>query len=336
MEKELIIINKEKIYKKNGSFYCDNVDMKSIPEGLSKNIKVSIIAVKSKIERNHKIDLKEIRTASNIFEFLYSIFMTFKRKKANYLLISITPYSFFAYLLLFAFRKKIFVYLRSNGYEEYKAILGFFGSLIYHVMYSFVTFKSDIITCQKRLVKKKNYNLVFPSEIDINWTRNRTKPFISKPKLLYVGRLKVEKGIFSLLEIFDKITTDVELSILGKKENITIDNKKVNLIGFENNAQEIIKIYDNHNITILPSFTEAHPKVIDESLARMRPVIIFEEIAHIIQNRYGIFVSKRNAKPLLEVISFILSNYSNILAKMEKNKLPTKKKFISQMIQILN
>ena len=336
MEKELIIINKEKIYKKNGSFYCDNVDMKSIPEGLGKNIKVSIIAVKSKIERNHKIDLKEIRTASNIFEFLYSIFMTFKRKKANYLLVSITPYSFFAYLLLFAFRKKIFVYLRSNGYEEYKAILGFFGSLIYHVMYSFVTFKSDIITCQKRLVKKKNYNLVFPSEIDINWTRNRTKPFISKPKLLYVGRLKVEKGIFSLLEIFDKITTDVELSILGKKENITIDNKKVNLIGFENNAQEIIKIYDNHNITILPSFTEAHPKVIDESLARMRPVIIFEEIAHIIQNRYGIFVSKRNAKPLLEVISFILSNYSNILAKMEKNKLPTKKKFISQMIQILN
>jgi hypothetical protein len=42
MEKELIIINKEKIYKKNGSFYCDNVDMKSIPEGLGKNIKVSI------------------------------------------------------------------------------------------------------------------------------------------------------------------------------------------------------------------------------------------------------------------------------------------------------
>ena len=335
MEKELIIINKEKIYKKNGSFYCDNVDMKSIPEGLGKNIKVSIIAVKSKIERNHKIDLKEIRTASNIFEFLYSIFMTFKRKKANYLLISITPYSFFAYLLLFAFRKKIFVYLRSNGYEEYKAILGFFGSLIYHVMYSFVTFKSDIITCQKRLVKKKNYNLVFPSEIDINWTRNRTKPFISKPKLLYVGRLKVEKGIFSLLEIFDKITTDVELSILGKKENITIDNKKVNLIGFENNAQEIIKIYDNHNITILPSFTEAHPKVVDESLARMRPVIIFEEISHIIQDRYGIFISKRNTKSLLEVISFILSNYSNILVKMEKNQLPTKQKFISEMTKIL-
>ncbi len=335
MEKELIIINKEKIYKKNGSFYCDNVDMKSIPEGLGKNIKVSIIAVKSKIERNHKIDLKEIRTASNIFEFLYSIFMTFKRKKANYLLISITPYSFFAYLLLFAFRKKIFVYLRSNGYEEYRTILGFIGPFIYHIMYTLVTFKSDVITCQERLVKKKSYNLVFPSEIDINWTKNKTKPSLSKAKLLYVGRLKVEKGIFSLLEIFDKITTDIELSILGKKENITIDNKKVNLIGFENNAQEIIKIYDNHNITILPSFTEAHPKVVDESLARMRPVIIFEEIGHIIQDRYGIFISRRDAKSLLEVIGFILSNYSSILVKMEKNQLPTKQKFISEITQIL-
>jgi glycosyltransferase involved in cell wall biosynthesis len=236
---------------------------------------------------------------------------------------------------LFAFRKKIFVYLRSNGYEEYKAILGFFGSLIYHVMYSFVTFKSEIITCQKRLVKKKSYNLVFPSEIDINWTKSKTKPSLNKAKILYVGRLKVEKGIFSLLEIFDKMTADVELSILGKEENIKINNKKINLIGFENNVQEIVKIYDNHNITILPSFTEAHPKVVDESLARMRPVIIFEEIGHIIQDRYGIFISRRDTKSLLEVISFILSNYSSILVKMEKNQLPTKQKFISEITQIL-
>ena len=184
MEKELVIINKEKVYKKDSDFYCDNLDMKSIPEGLSKNIKVSIIAIKSKVKRNHKIGLKKIETTSNLFTFLYSIFKTFKKEKINYLLISITPYSFFAYLLLFIFRKKVTVYLRSNGYEEYKAILGFVGPLIYHAMYTLVTFRSDIITCQKRLVKKRSYNLVFPSEIDNKWTRNRTKPFISKPKLL--------------------------------------------------------------------------------------------------------------------------------------------------------
>ena len=333
--KKLVIISKEKIFKEDNNLFCDNVDMKSIPEGLSKNTEVSVIAIKSKIKRLYKINLNKIETSSNILGFLYNIFKTLKWKKTNYLLISITPYSFFAYLLLFVFRKKIFVYLRSNGYEEYKAILGFVGPLIYHVMYTFVTFKSHIITCQKRLVKKKDYNLVFPSEIDINWTKNRTKPLLNKPKLLYVGRVKVEKGIFSLFKIFDKITDDVQLSILGKIENTKINNKKINLIGFKNNVREIIKIYDDHNITILPSFTEAHPKVIDESLARMRPVIIFEEINHIIQNKCGIFISKRNAKSLLVVISFILTNYSNILSTMEKNQLPTKQKFISQMAQIL-
>ena len=203
-------------------------------------------------------------------------------------------------------------------------------------MYTFVTFKSDIISCQNRLVKKKNYHLVFPSEIDISWTKNITSPPLNKPKLLYVGRLKVEKGIYSLLKIFDKITDNVQLSILGKIENIKIDNRKINLIGFKNNVHEIIKIYDSHNITILPSFTEAHPKVIDESLARMRPVIIFEEISHVIQNKYGIFISKRNTKSLLKVVSFILNNYSNIQAEMKKNELPTRQKFISQMVKILN
>ena len=335
-DKKLVIINKEKIFERDNSFYCDNVDMKSIAEGFSKNFNTLLIAKKTNIKRFHKINLENIEIASNIFTFLFSIFKTFKDKKINYLLISITPHTFFAYLLLFIFRKKIFVYLRSNGYEEYKAILGFIGPVIYYVMYTLVTFKSNIVTCQKRLVKNKHYNLVFPSELDSNWLKNITKPLLDKPRLLYVGRIKVEKGVFSLFKIFDEITDDVELTIVGNTEDLKTNNKKINFFGFKENISALIKTYDNHNITILPSFTEAHPKVVDESLARGRPVIIFEEINHIIQNRQGIFVSKRNAKSLLETIKFIMGNYSNIRKNMEKNKLPTKQEFILQMVQILS
>jgi len=335
-DKKLVIINNEKIFEKNNSFYCDNVDIKSIPEGLSKNFKASVIARKSNIKRFHKINLENIEIASNIFTFLFSIFKTFKDKEINYLLISITPHTFFAYLLLFIFKKKIFVYLRSNGYEEYKAILGFIGPVIYYIMYTLVTFKSNVITCQKRLVKKKNYNLVFPSEIDINWLKNTTKSLLDKPRLLYAGRIKVEKGIFSLLKMFDEMNVDAELSIVGNTKDLKTNNKKINFFGFENDVSELIKIYDNHNITILPSFTEAHPKVVDESLARLRPVIVFEEINHIIQDRQGLFVSKRNAAALSETIKFIMNNYSNIQENMKKNKLPTKQEFISQFTQILS
>ena len=333
--KKLIIISNEKVSTSKEKIYCDNIDMKSIPEGLSKNYEVLMISRKSNIKRFHQINIEKIKLASNIFTFLFSILKTLKYKEASYLIISITPYTFFSYLLLFIFRKKIFVYLRSNGYEEYKVILGFVGSLIFHIMYTFVTFKSNVITCQKRLVKKKNYNLVFPSEIDINWLKNTTKSLLDKPRLLYVGRIKVEKGIFSLLKMFDEMNVDAELSIVGNTKDLKTNNKKINFFGFENDVSGLIKIYDNHNITILPSFTEAHPKVVDESLARLRPVIVFEEINHIIQDRQGLFVSKRNAAALSETIKFIMNNYSNIQENMKKNKLPTKQEFISQFTQIL-
>ena len=333
---DLVIINNEKISNEKNSFYCDNIDIKSIPESLNKNFNVTVIARNSKVKRSHQISLEKIEIASNIFSFLSSVLKTFKKNKASYLIISITPYTFFSYLLLFFFRKKIFIYLRSNGYEEYKAILGFIGPAIYHFMFKIVTFESNIITCQKKLFTKRKSDIVFPSELNSLWLENIKNPPLDKPRLLYVGRAKVEKGTFSLLKIFDKITIDCHLSIVGKIENGHSNTNQVSYIGHGYDAPELIKIYDNHNISILPSFTEAHPKVIDESLARTRPVIIFEEIKHIIQNRKGIFVSKRNVKSLLETIEFIMKNYISIQESMKENKLPTKKEFISQMNKILS
>ena len=333
---DLVIVNNEKISNEKNSFYCDNIDIKTIPENLNKNFNVTVIARNSNIKRKHQINLEKIKNLSNVFSFLFSTFKTFKKRETIYLIISITPYTFFSYIFLFLFRKKVFVYLRSNGYQEYKAIFGFTGPLIYHLMFQTVTFKSNIISCQEKLFTKRKSEIVFPSELDYLWLKNIQKPSLEKPKLLYVGRLKVEKGIFSLFKIFGEIPTVVYLSIVGKKEKETLYGKNINYIGYGYDALDLIKIYDEHNIFILPSFTEAHPKVIDESLARERPVIIFEEIEHIIQNREGIFVSKRNAKSLVKTIDFIMKNYIKIQESMRKNKLPTKQEFISRISDILN
>jgi len=332
--KELVIIDNEKISKKDDNFYCDNFEAK-ISGDFKKTFNVTVIARKSKINRASQINLKKIEIASNIFSFLFNILKTFKKKETNYLVIAINPYTFFACLFLFLFRKKTFVYLRSDGHEEYKAILGFIGPIIYNVMYKIATFRTNIITCQKRLFIKEKSNVVFPSEINSFWINNRQKSLLDKPRLLYVGRVKVEKGVFSLLQIFDQMEIDTELSIVGRAENVNSKNNKVSFVGPVYDSVTLIKIYDNHNIFILPSFTEAHPKVIDESLARLRPVIIFNEISHIIQNRKGIFVSKRNIKSFLETINFIMKNYQNIQESMLENKLPTKQEFISQMSNIL-
>ena len=107
-------------------------------------------------------------------------------------------------------------------------------------MHKTVIFKSTIISCHKRLVKNKKYNLVYPSEIDESWIKETNKPLLDKPKLLYVGRIKIEKGILSLLKILKNVKSDISLSISGKDVgNIIIDDEKVDILGLENNKQKL-------------------------------------------------------------------------------------------------
>ncbi len=65
--KNLVIINNEKIFKENNSFYCDNIDLKTIPENLNKNFNVTLIARSSKIKRARCINLEKVEVSSNIY-----------------------------------------------------------------------------------------------------------------------------------------------------------------------------------------------------------------------------------------------------------------------------
>ena len=333
--KDLIIINNEKVFKKNKNFYCDNLDLKILPEELNNFYKVQYIVRSSDKKKDQKINLDNVKLSSNIFKFLYSVYKTFKFTDASYLLISITPYTFFSFLLLFLFRKKIFIYLFSSGHEEYKYILGGWAVWIYHFMYKLVTRNSKVIVCHERLYDKNKSQLVYISRLDDEWLANQKEVLLDKIRFLYVGRMSPEKGIFDFIKMFQKIELGAEFSIVGNSENEDISNNNIKFFGYVADPKSLINIYDKHNITVLPSYTEATPYVVDESLARKRPVIIFEDIAHVIRNRKGIFVSKRNIKSLEETIEFIISNYSNIKEELKANILPTKKNFINELKKII-
>ena len=73
----LTIISNESICKDKDTYYCDNIDSKSIPEGLSKSYGIVNIGRKSKTRRSFKINIKNSFAASNILSFLYNIFKTF-------------------------------------------------------------------------------------------------------------------------------------------------------------------------------------------------------------------------------------------------------------------
>ena len=332
----LVIINNEKVFKENNSFYCDNLDLKIIPEELNEYYKVQYIVRSSNKKRKQNIKLSDIKTASNIFQFIYFVFKTFKIPNTSYLLVCITPYTFLSFLILFLFgKKRVFVYLFSSGHEEYKHILGSWSVWIYHIMYKIVTSNSKVIVCHERLFNKNKSHLVDISRLDDEWLKNQTDALLDKIRFLYVGRMSQEKGIFDFLEMFNQIKLDAELSIVGNLKNENFLNKNIKPLGYVADPQSLINIYDNHNIMILPSFTEATPYVVDEALSRKRPVIIFEDIAYIAKDKKGIFISKRNMNSFLETTKYIMDNYLEIQKKMEQNDLPTKKSMIKQISDII-
>ena len=333
--KDLIIINNEKVFEENKNFYCDNLDLKILPEDLNNYYKVQYIVRSSDKRKDQKINLANVRPSSNIFKFIYFIFKTFKLSNESYLIISITHYTFFSFLILFLFRKKIFIYLFSSGHEEYKHILGGLAVWIYNFMYKVVTGNSKVIVCHERLYDKNKSKLVYISRLDDEWLANQKEVLLDKIRFLYVGRMSPEKGIFNFIKMFQKMELGAEFSIVGNTQNENIPNNNIKFFGYVADPKSLINIYDKHNITVLTSYKEATPYVVDESLARKRPVIIFEDIEYIMRNKKGIFVSKRDMNSFIEKTKYIMENYKEIQKNMEKNVLPTKKSMIKQISDII-
>jgi glycosyltransferase involved in cell wall biosynthesis len=337
--KELYVIVNDRFYK-NKFFFCENKDIQSILNYLSTIYNLTVFSRYSKFFNPFK--LNKITNVLNFrfietFNFI-NFFVNLKRNKKKVLIISITPFNFIIFIFFkFFFNCKFYLYLRSDGYEEYRTILGKEYVPLYHFMFKYITKYCEVISCHKRLYNK-NCHILYPSELTLNWKKGIKKNYFKNNtiNILYVGRFKIEKGIFSLLDIFLELPQNIKLTLVGSGDLIELKNNRIKIVKFVNNDDELIKYYDSTNIFILPSFTEAYPKVINESLSRMRPVIVFDEINYVIDNRYGIFAVKRNANELKKIIDFIKINNRLIFNKMKNNKLSQKISFLKNLERIIS
>ena len=176
MKQKLFIISNESIYANNNKFFCDNIDLKSTPESLGKKFEVNILARKSPRKRFHQIKLKKIELFNNIFSYLYAAINAAKYKEAKFLIISISPFTFFTCIFLRIMGKTPLVYLRSDGFGEYKAILGKIGPIIYFFMFWIIGSISKLASCRNYILRGKSGKILNPSQLDTTWLR--------KPKLI--------------------------------------------------------------------------------------------------------------------------------------------------------
>ena len=330
---KLIMIGNEKIYKERGLIKSNSYDLENILEAF-KGFDVSLFCRKGSINTcKYKLSLKFLKIIS-----FFELIKISKKVQLKILLISITPFNFIFFLILkIISKKKIqgFLYLRSDGFKEYQIKFGIIGKIIYSIFFNILTRITKVISCSKNLSNLKKYTLVDPSKLNLNWFKEKTKPETVYPKILYVGRIRKEKGIDSLISILKKATFKFNLTIVGseKKKILKNNNFTIKYEAETQNINKLIRYYDSCNIFILPSFTEGNPQVIKESLSRYRPVVIFKEINFLKKNYYGVEVAERNLSSLKKVIFKILKDYKIYHRKIKKNNLTTKYKFHNQILK---
>ena len=245
MKKKLFIFSNESISSSGNKFFCDNIDLKSTPEGLNKKFEVLLFGRKANKKRNHEIKIKKIKIFSNIFSYLQEIISTSKNEGAKFLIISISPYTFTICLFLKLFGKTPIVYLRSDGYGEYKSIFGKPGYFIYHIMFEIVSLISNLISCRKYILKGKKGKILQPSQLDSIWLKKSKNLEIKKFKLLYVGRIRIEKGIFSLANLI-KNRKNISLDIVGaeKQTSYKISQSNIKIHPTESNKSKLGRLYE--------------------------------------------------------------------------------------------
>ncbi len=325
--KKIYLITNDKIWLSETK-YTSNNDLNNIITCLNKNYELNLVCRESKEKLNFSLDDK----------FNYFKFNQIKEKKINIFLLSITPYNFFVlFYLIFIKRVNLsgYVYLRSDGFLEYKYRYGIVGFYIYHLMFFLIKKKLKILSCSKNFTNVDVKNILHPSELDLIWLKEPNAIDKYRTDFLYVGRFKKDKGSYYLVNIFQTFLKDYNLTIVGTDKKSIPSKFFSNNIRYENSVtdiNELIKVYDTSKIFILPSYTEGFPKVISEALARLKPVIIFEEISYVISGREGIFVCKRDKESLRKTINLILNDYEQIQKKIKQNFFYTKDNFKKELL----
>ena len=326
MKKIFLIIN-DKIWNSYKNFTSNN-DLSNIISCLKSEYEVELICRKSSKKLIYPISEK----------FKFCKIKKIEENEINIFMVSITPYNLICLLRLMLLGKKVkgFVYLRSDGFLEYRIKYGLIGYYFYFLMFYMIKKKLKLLSVSKKLTNVKVKRILHPSEITKEWQKKKKINNNFKTDFLYIGRFKKEKGSHFISEIFKKNLKNYKLTMVGTKKKFISKkyyNKNIRFISPVYDEKKLIELYDSTQVFILPSFTEGFPKVISESLARLKPIIIFDEISHVINNRKGIFVCKRDDKNIIKNFELIKKNYKKIQNSIIKNFFYTKDNFKKELLR---
>lgn len=159
------------------------------------------------------------------------------------------------------------------------------------------------------------------------------KKYHNTSRLIYVGHVIRDKGVFELVEACSKITSLKELLLVGscsgeirkELEGIAAGKGNGTWLNFsgQQNKEQVLEIMSNSPLLVLPSYTEGFPMVIIEAMAMGCAIIatdvgaIPEMLAIYGDKPCGISIPARNAEMLEKAILTLFDNmeYTKILGQ---------------------
>ena len=186
--KKIYLVSNDKIWISNKRFTSNN-DLNNIITCLNKNYDLNLVCRKSSKKLNFLLNKR----------FSYSKFNQINEKKINIFLISITPYNFFVFFYLLLIKRLDLtgvVYLRSDGFLEYKIKYGFIGYYIYAFMFFFIKRKLKVLSCSKYFTNVKSKKILHPSELNSFGLRDLMESKNFKQTLFTLADLKRKKVLF--------------------------------------------------------------------------------------------------------------------------------------------
>ncbi|MCD9546748.1 glycosyltransferase [Photobacterium carnosum] len=146
--------------------------------------------------------------------------------------------------------------------------------------------------------------------------------------ILFIGRLKKQKGIDNLIKIMELLKVKGEnfnITIVGDGELKSILLSSLNNLGityeYIRNTDNTLELYNRSRCCVLTSYYEGYPNVLVESLACATPIISFDcdsgprEIIR--NNENGFLIEKFDCEDFCDKISYIIN--TNFEIKEENN-----------------
>lgn len=197
---------------------------------------------------------------------------------------------------------------------------------------------ADKILCYTEIEKKELINLgIKPEKIAVIHNGINTDLFVPakescfyKKRLLWVGRYAKGKGLDYLIDAFSilKIThPDATLTLVGKGPEKNYITQKISDLNLQSSItmkdfvpnSEIVGMYQNSSIFVLPSLEEGVPRTILEAMSCGIPVVCsrLPQLVDIVVGG-GLLVPVKDSKALADTISKVLSD-SSLAEKFRKN-----------------